>query len=135
MGYALYWQTVPLAAGTLLVLAVPVVDLPMVFGHVVLAGVNGLAVEDADAPVKVGGREFLCDKQVAVLEHRVENLLQFFLVVRFLDAHAETRIGRLDDHGEAEFLRKRMAVFAVRDDRLGRGNLAYGHELLQVNFV
>ena len=135
VGHALDGQAVPLAAGALLVFAVPVVNLPVVLGHVVLAGVKRLAVEDSDSPVKIGGREFLRDEQVAVLEHRVENLLEFFLVVRLLDAEAETRIGRLDDHGEAEFLCERVAVLAVHDNRFGRGNLAHGHEFLQINFV
>ncbi len=135
MGHALDGQAVPLAAGALLVFAVPVVDLPMVLGHVVLAGVKRLAVEDSDSPVKIGGGKFLRDEQIAVLEHRVKNFFEFFLVVRFLDAEAETRIGRLDDHGEAELLCERVAVLAMHDNRLGRGNLAYGHEFLQINFI
>ena len=135
VGYALDGQAVPLAAGSLFVLAIPVINLPVVLGHVVLAGVKRLAVEDADSPVEVGGREFLRDEQVAVLEHRVENFFELFLVVRLLDAETETRIGRLDDHGEAEFFSERVAVLAVHDNRLGGGNLAYGHEFLQVDLV
>lgn len=107
----------------------------MVLGHVVLAGVNGAPVQDADSPVEFRGRKFLGDEQVAVLEHRVENLFQFLFVVRLFDAEAEARIRSLDDHGEAEFLGERVAVFAVDDDCLGCRNFSDGHQFLQVNFV
>ena len=128
-------EAIPLAACFVLVFAIPVVNLPVVLCHVVFAGKKRLAVENADSPVEIRGREFLSNQKVAVLEHRVENLFEFFLVVRLFDAHAEAGIRSLDDHGEAEFLRERVAVFAVGDNRLRCGNLAYRHELLQIDLV
>ena len=135
VGDAFNRQAIPLAADLVLVLAIPVVYLPVVLCHVVFTGKERFSVKNADSPVKFRGREFLCDEQVAVLEHRVENLFEFFLVVRLFDAHAEAGIRSLDDHGEAEFLRERMAIFAVGDNRLRCGNLAYRHELLQIDLV
>ena len=128
-------EAIPLAASFVLVFAIPVVYLPVVLGHVVFAGVERLAVENADSPVEIRGRKFLRNQKVAVLEHRVENLFEFFLVVRLFDAHAKAGIWSLDDHGEAEFLRERVAVFAVGDNRLRCGNLADRHEFLQINFI
>lgn len=128
-------QAIEHPADFFLVGAFPVVDLPVVLGHVVFAGVNGAPVQDADSPVEFRGRKFLGDEQVAVLEHRVENLFQFLFVVRLFDAEAEARIRSLDDHGEAEFLGERVAVFAVDDDCLGCRNFSDGHQFLQVNFV
>lgn len=128
-------QAIEHPADFFLVGAFPVVDLPVVLGHVVFAGVNGAPVQDADSPVEFRGRKFLGDEQVAVLEHRVENLFQFLFVVRLFDAEAEARIRSLDDHGEAELLGERFAVFAVDDDCLGCRNFSDGHQFLQINFV
>lgn len=128
-------EAVEHAADFFLVRAFPVVDLPVVFCHVVLAGVNGAAVENADSPVEFRGRVFLGDEQVAVLEHGVENLFEFLFVVRLFDAEAEAGIRRLDDHRESEFLGERIAVFAVDDDCFWGRNFTDGHQFLQINFV
>ena len=135
MGDAFNRQAIPLAADFVLVLAIPVVYLPVVFRHVVFAGKERLSVENADSPVKFRGREFLRDEQIAVFEHRVENLFEFFFVVCLFDAHAEARIRRLDDHRESDFLGERVAVFAVGDNRLWCRNLTDSHQFLQINFV
>ena len=107
----------------------------MALGHVVFAGVERLAVQNAHAPVEFRRREFLGNQQVAVLEHFIENLLQFFFISRLLHAHRKARIGRLDHHGESYFLRERVAVFGVGDNGLRRMNLGGLHEFLQVHLI
>ena len=48
-----------------------VVDLPVVTGHEVFAGVERPAVEDADAPIEVGADELLGDEEVGIFEDRI----------------------------------------------------------------
>ena len=62
--YCFEGQGLEIAFLELAAAAVMLEDLPVLLDHVVLAGEQQLAVEDADAPVVVGRHELLGDDQL-----------------------------------------------------------------------
>ncbi|MNL06436.1 hypothetical protein D3C87_1270710 [compost metagenome] len=74
-------------------LGLVVVDLPVPFGHEVLAGKDRLAIEYADAPVVFGVEELLCQQQHRVFEQLGGGFKQRLLALDLDHAPGETTVG------------------------------------------
>ncbi|MFM1942842.1 MAG: hypothetical protein RI897_1824 [Verrucomicrobiota bacterium] len=99
-----------------------VIDLPVVTGHEVFAGVEGFAVEDGDTPIEVGADEFLGDEEVGVFEELVDFGEVFLFGFDFDDAEGEGGVGLFEDDGEAEFGEDLFDIIAVEDFGDGGGD-------------
>ncbi|MNO56361.1 hypothetical protein D3C76_468730 [compost metagenome] len=80
-----------------LALGLVVVDLPVPFGHEVLAGENRFAVEHADAPVVLGVKELLGQQQHRVFEQLGGGFQQCLLAFDLDHAPGKAAIGNLQD--------------------------------------
>lgn len=100
-----------------------VVDLPVALGHVVFAGEQRFAVQEADPPVELRGDELLGQQHGRVAEHLVERRAQLFVAGHLVHAHRERSVGNLEDEGRAEaFADLAEGVFVAAEQQLrGRG--------------
>src|SRR5690554_4836321 len=113
----------------------PVVDLPVPFRHVVLAGKEGLPVQNAEAPVKVGRHVFLCDDEVGSRQHVLYLVVELLGRLGLHDASGRGSVGELEHARQAELGEHLPAVVGVYDDRFRRGQLRPLEELGKVHFV
>ena len=110
-------------------------DLPMAFCHIVLAGKQRLAVENADPPVERRGQELLGDQQLRFRQEVVQAAIQLRLVGDFDDALREGAVGFLEHAGESQLGGDLLGIVAVHDHRGRRRNLVTGQQFRQVDLV
>ena len=123
------------AFGGLAVLAV-LDRLPVAAGHAVLAGIERLAVEDADAPVEFRRAEFLGDDEGGVLEHLLGALLQLVERVGLDHVDAEAAIRGFQDDGRAEPVEQGGEVGLLVDNlRTRNGQAGLLEDFLEVDLV
>ncbi len=112
-----------------------VIDLPVVAGHEVFAGVEGFAVEDGDTPIEVGADEFLGDEEVGVLEELVDFSDVFLFRFDFDYAEGEGGVRLFEDDGEAEFGEDVLDIIAVEDFGDGGGDFVAVEEFCEEDFI
>ena len=110
-------------------------DLPVPGGHVILAGEQRPPVEDADAPVELGGQPFLRDDQLRLLQQRVHLREQFLL--RFHLDHPERKraVGLLEHARQPEAGNDLGHVVVVHHQRARRGNVVAGEQFGEIHLV